>query len=57
MTNQFSDTNYFTIEETKSKCFCSDDKSFSILRLNIRRLKKSFDKLVNFYPLVVLTLR
>ena len=47
-TNQFSDTNYFTIEETKSKPFCSDDKSFSILHLNIRSFKKNFDKLVNF---------
>ena len=47
-TNQFSDTNYFTIEETKSKLFCSDDKSFSVLHLNIRSLKKNFDKLVDF---------
>ena len=29
--NQFSDTNDFTIEETKSKLSYSDDKSFSIL--------------------------
>ena len=27
-TNQFSDTNYSTIEETKSNCFFCDDKSF-----------------------------
>ena len=47
-TNQFSDTNYFTIEETKSKLFCSDDKSISILHRNIRSLKKNFDKLVDF---------
>ena len=47
-TNQFSDTNYFTIEETKSKLFCSDDKSFSILHLNIRSFKKNFDNLVDF---------
>ena len=47
-TNQFSDTNYFTIEETKSKLSCCDNKSFSILHLNIRSFKKNFDKLVNF---------
>ena len=47
-TKQFSYTNYFTIEETKSKHFCSDGKSFSILHLNIRSLKKSFGKLVDF---------
>ena len=29
-TNQFSDTNYFTIEERKSKLSCKDDKSFLI---------------------------
>ena len=29
--NQFSDTNDFTIKETKSKLSYSDDKSFSIL--------------------------
>ena len=49
--NQFSNTNYFTIEETKSKLSCSDDKSFSIRHLNIRSLKKNFDKLVNFLTL------
>ena len=42
-TNQFSDTNYFTIEETKSKHVCSDDKSFSILLMDIRSLKKNFN--------------
>ena len=47
-TNQFSDKNYFTIEETKSKLSCCDNKSFSILHLNIRSFKKNFDKLVNF---------
>ena len=47
-TNQFSDTNDFTIEETKSKLSCCDNKSFSILHLNIRSFKKNFDKLVNF---------
>ena len=55
--NQFSNTNYFTIEETKSKLSCSDDKSFSIRHLNIRSLKKNFDKLVNFLTLRVLILR
>ena len=48
-TNQFSDANYFTIEKTKSKLFCSNDKSFSILHLNIRSLKKNFEKLVDFW--------
>ena len=33
--NQFSDTNYFTIEETESK-LCTEAKSFSIIHLNIR---------------------
>ena len=47
-TNQFSATNYFTIEETKSKLSCCDNKSFSILHLNIRSFKKNFDKLVTF---------
>ena len=47
-TNQFSDTNYFTIEETKSNLFWSDDKSFSIFHRNLRSLKKNFDKLVDF---------
>ena len=47
-TNQFSDTNYFTIEETRSKLPCCDGKSFSILHLNIRSFKNKFDKLVNF---------
>ena len=47
-TYQFSDTNYVTIEETKSKLSCFDNKSFSILHLNIRSFKKNFDKLVNF---------
>ena len=46
--NQFSDTNYFTIQDTKSKRSCCDNKSFSILHLNIRIFKKNFDKLVNF---------
>ena len=46
-TNQFSDTNYFTIQETESK-LSHDNKSFSILHLNLRRFKKNFDKLVNF---------
>ena len=46
--NRFSDTNYFTIEETKSKLSCCDNKSFSILHLNIRTFKKNFDLLVNF---------
>ena len=46
--NQFSDANYFIIEETKSKLSCCDNKSFSILHLNIRSFKKNFDKLVNF---------
>ena len=48
-TNQFPDTNYFTIEETKPKLFCSDYKSFSILHLNIRSFKKNFDKLADFF--------
>ena len=47
-TNQFSDTYYFTIVETKSKLSCCDNKSFSILHLNIKSFKKNFDKLVNF---------
>ena len=47
-TNQFSDTNYFTIEETRSKLSCCDNKSFSIRHLNIRSFKKNLDKLVNF---------
>ena len=42
--NQFSDTNYFTTEEKKSKLSCSDGKSFSILHLNIRSFIKNFDK-------------
>ena len=46
--NWFSDTNYFTIEETKSKLSCCDNKPFSILHLNIRSFKKNFDKLVSF---------
>ena len=41
-TNQFSDTKYFTIKETKSKISCCDKKSFSILHLNIRSFKKKF---------------
>ena len=40
---------YFTIEESRSKLSCSDEKSFSILHLNIRSLKKNFDKLVIFF--------
>ena len=55
-TNQFSDTNCFTIEEKKSKLCCSDDKSFSILHLNIRSLKKKLDKLINFLATLSLTL-
>ena len=47
-TNQFSDTNYITIKETKSKLSCCDNKPFSILHLNIRSFRKNFDKLVNF---------
>ena len=45
--NQFSDTNYFTIKETKSK-LTLDNNSFSILHLNIRSFKKNFDESVNF---------
>ena len=47
-TNQFSDINYITIKETKSKLSCCDNKPFSILHLNIRSFRKNFDKLVNF---------
>ena len=47
-TNQFFDKNYFTIEETKSKLSCCDNKSFSIFHLKIRSFNKNFDKLVNF---------
>ena len=52
-TNQFSNTNYFTMEETKSKRFCSDGKSFSILHVSIRSLKKNFDKLVDFLTTLI----
>ena len=52
-TNQCSDTNYFTIEETKSKRFCSDGKSFSTLHASIRSLKKNFDKLVDFLATLI----
>ena len=48
-TSQFSDKNYFLIEETKSKLSCCDNKPFSILHLNVRSFKKNFDKLVNFF--------
>ena len=41
-TNQFSDTNYFTTEETRSKLSFCNKKSFSILHLNIRSVKKNF---------------
>ena len=47
-TNQFSDTNYFTMEEMKSTLFCSNDTSFPIIHVNIVSLKKNFDNLVNF---------
>ena len=47
-TYQFSDKNYFLIEETKSKLSCCDNKPFPILHLNVRSFKKNFDKLVNF---------
>ena len=46
--NQFSDANYFIIEETKSKLSCCDNKSFSTLHLNIRSFKENFDKLGDF---------
>ena len=46
--NEFTDTNHFTIEETKSKLSISDDKSFLILHQNIRSFEKKLDKLVNF---------
>ena len=32
--------------------FCNDDKSFSILHLNIRSLKKNIDKFVNFLAIL-----
>ena len=47
-TSHFTDSSYFTTEETKSKLSSNDDKSFSILHLNIRSLQKNFEKLVNF---------
>ena len=47
-TIRFSDINYFIIGKTKSKFFCSDDNSFSILHLNTRNLKKTFENLVYF---------
>ena len=47
-TIRFSDINYFIIDKTKSEIFCSDDNSFSILHLNTRNLKKTFENLVYF---------
>ena len=39
-TNRFSDINYFTIEETKSKHVCSDDKSFSNTSPEYKKFKE-----------------
>ena len=46
--DQFFDANNFKIEETNPKLSRSDDKSFSILHLNIGSLEKNFDNLVLF---------
>lgn len=47
-TNQFNNTNCFTIENNKLKLLCSLYKSFSIHHLNIASLKKNFDNIVIF---------
>ena len=48
-TNQFPDTNYFMMAETKSKICGSDGKSFWTLDLNVKSVKKDLEKLANFW--------